>query len=121
MLTVKSAIALDWSYIIPIMCKIFSNRFVPGPWHMGKYSKIVNAWACIWTIFVSIIFVCPTVYPVAADTMNYTIVILVAIFVFSGIYYAISGRKFYIGPITETEIIDGERPGKERESITVMR
>lgn len=63
------AIALDWSYCIPIMCKLMFGKFEPGPWHMGPLSWIVNLWACLWTLFVSIIFVLPTAMPVAADNV----------------------------------------------------
>jgi amino acid transporter len=64
------AIALDWSYCIPIACKLMFGRFEPGPWHMGVFGKYVNAWACLWTLFVSIIFILPTVRPVAAATVS---------------------------------------------------
>lgn len=98
------AIALDWSYCksspidvsldtvadevrigVPIFCKLVFGRFKPGPWHMGKFGYFVNAWACIWTLFVSvsniedwkrmssrlttsvqIVFIVPTVRPVTA-------------------------------------------------------
>jgi amino acid transporter len=65
------AIALDWSYCIPILCKLLFGNFKPGPWHMGKFSKFVNAWACLWTLFVSIIFILPTSMPVTAITVSY--------------------------------------------------
>jgi predicted neutral ceramidase superfamily lipid hydrolase len=66
-----TAIALDWSYVIPIICKIFYGRFEPGPWNMGKASFYVNAWACIWTVFVTIIFILPTVRPVTANNVSW--------------------------------------------------
>lgn len=47
------AIALDWSYVIPIICKLVWGKFQPGPWHLGKFSWYINAWACTWTLFVS--------------------------------------------------------------------
>lgn len=51
------AICLDCSYCIPIACKIIwgKEKFVPGPWHMGKAGYWVNIWACLWTLFVTII------------------------------------------------------------------
>ena len=64
------AIALDWSYCIPILCKLFFGRFRRGPWHLGRASVFVNVWACIWTAFVSVIFLFPTFMPVAADTVR---------------------------------------------------
>ncbi|KAK0284486.1 polyamine transporter tpo5 [Friedmanniomyces endolithicus] len=98
------AIALDWSYCIPIVCKLAFGKFERGPWHLGKFSPFINIWACIWTLFVSIIFVMPTALPVTADTMNYAIVYLGAILFFSMLYWVVRGRKFYTGPLIEAEI-----------------
>ncbi|UJR16758.1 hypothetical protein I4U23_003658 [Adineta vaga] len=96
-------IALDWSYCIPIICKmIFSSRtgrYTPGPWNLGKFSWIINCWSVIWTLFVSIIFLMPTTRPVTAENMNYAAVILVGILTFAMIYWYIGGaREKYIGP-----------------------
>lgn len=93
------------------------GRFEPGPWHMGKLSFWVNLWAVLWTAFVSVIFLFPTFYPVTADNMNYAIVIMGAIFVASGVYWVISGRKFYVGPISETQILEGVETEKEKERM----
>jgi len=60
------AIALDWSYCIPIMCKLLFGKFEKGPWNLGAFSTFVNAYACLWTLFVSIIFILPTIKPVTA-------------------------------------------------------
>lgn len=126
------AIAMDWSYCIPIACKLIYGKFEPGPWHMGKLGWYVNAWALIWTAFVSVIFLFPTFYPVTTENMNFagnvtsfpllndkltitSVVILAAIFFCAGVYWVISGRKFYIGPIAETQIVEGVAPPKEEE------
>lgn len=104
------AIALDWSYCIPIACKlIWSDNFVPGPWHLGKFSKAVNIWACTWTLFVSIIFILPTVRPVTALSMNYASAFLALIFIAATVYWWAGGRKWYTGPITEAEVVEEER------------
>ncbi|KAJ0119954.1 mino acid permease [Diaporthe amygdali] len=101
------AIALDWSYCIPILCKLLFNKFERGPWHLGPASIFVNIWACSWTAFVSVIFLFPTVRPVAADTMNYAVVILAFVLLFSLVYWFIAGRKYYVGPRTEAHVVDG--------------
>jgi amino acid permease (GABA permease) len=100
------AIALDWSYCIPIACKLLFGKFEPGPWNMGVFGKFVNAWACLWTLFVSIIFILPTVRPVTAQTMNYAAVFLVFILACAAIFWYISGRKNYSGPVIEAEGYD---------------
>ncbi|PMD64108.1 amino acid transporter [Hyaloscypha bicolor E] len=111
------AIALDWSYCIPIACKLMFGKFEPGPWHMGVFSKYVNAWACLWTLFVSIIFILPTVRPVTALTMNYASVFLVFILGCAAIFWYISGRKYYSGPVIEAEGYEsnGEAPALDGE------
>lgn len=75
-----TAIAMDWSYCIPIFCKIFFGKFQPGPWYMGKWGVVVNAYACIWTAFVSIIFLFPNFQPVTVDTMNWASMLYLSLF-----------------------------------------
>ncbi|KAL8719965.1 MAG: hypothetical protein Q9225_003113 [Loekoesia sp. 1 TL-2023] len=103
-----TAIALDWSYCIPIFCKMVFGQFEPGPWHLGKFSFLVNAYACIWTLFVTIIFILPTVRPVGADTMNYAIAFLGGILIFAAFFWYISGKKFYTGPLVEAQVEENE-------------
>jgi amino acid transporter len=67
------AIALDWSYCIPIICKLLFGRFEPGPWHLGKASYYINVWACLWTAFGSVIFMFPTMMPVAPETVSFSL------------------------------------------------
>ncbi|KAH8697883.1 putative amino acid permease [Talaromyces proteolyticus] len=105
-----TAIALDWSYIIPVVCKLFFGRFEPGPWHMGKFSVLVNWWAVIWTTFVSIIFFFPTAEPVTGENMNYAIVFMAFIMLCALVYWYVRGKKFYVGPIKET-VVQGHSTG----------
>lgn len=114
-----TAIALDWSYCIPIFCRLVFGRFEPGPWNLGKAGKFVSAWACIWTFFVSIIFIMPTIRPVTAENMNYAIVYLAGILVFSALYWYIQGRKFYTGPVVEAEMTpeDGSQARSSDEEV----
>ena len=46
--------------------------------------------------------------------MNYAVVILAAILLFSGVWWVISGRRHYVGPISETQVIDGLQTEKEK-------
>lgn len=105
-----TAIALDWSYIIPVVCKLLFNRFERGPWHLGKFSTAINIWAIIWTVFVSIIFFFPTSRPVSGETMNYAIVFMAFILLCSTVYWYARGKQFYVGPVKET-IIQGQGQG----------
>ncbi|EME86878.1 uncharacterized protein MYCFIDRAFT_56217 [Pseudocercospora fijiensis CIRAD86] len=102
-----TAIALDWSYCIPIFCRLAFGQFQPGPWNLGPiFGPLTSAWACIWTFFVTIIFIMPTIRPVTAENMNYAIVYLAGILFFSTIYWFSRGRRFYTGPVVEAEVAD---------------
>lgn len=111
------AIALDWSYCVPIACKLMFGKFTPGPWHMGKLSFFVNMWALIWTTFVTIIFILPVLLPVTGDNMNYAIVFLAAILLFSMIFWYLGGRKHYTGPLIEAQIRDEAGSNSESDGI----
>lgn len=63
------AIALDWSYGIPIVCKLVFGRFEPGPWSLGRASWLVNVWACVWTVFITVPFNPPSP-PTTADSRH---------------------------------------------------
>jgi amino acid transporter len=65
------AIALNWSYCIPIICKLLYGRFERGPWHLGPLSVSVNVCTCIWNAFMSVIFLFPTVRPVKPDNVRF--------------------------------------------------
>ena len=65
-----TAIALDWSYCIPIICKLSYGKFERGPFHLGWASAPINCWAVVWTMFVTIIYVQPTIRPVTAQNVN---------------------------------------------------
>lgn len=73
---------------------------------MGRFGRFVNAWACLWTLFVSIIFILPTVRPVTALTMNYAVAFLALILLAALICWYLRGRRYYTGPITEAVIIE---------------
>ena len=65
-----TAIALDWSYVIPIICKMAYGKFERGPFHLGWASWWINAWAVVWTFFVTIIYVQPTIRPVTPQNVS---------------------------------------------------
>ena len=99
-----TSIAMDWSFVIPILCKLFSNKFEPGPWHMGKLSFYVNVWSCIWNLIATIIFLLPMYRPVTAENMNYGIAYVVGILACAISYWILAGRKWYVGPLHEAQV-----------------
>ncbi|RKU49674.1 hypothetical protein DL546_009786 [Coniochaeta pulveracea] len=110
------AIALDWSYCIPIICKLVFGRFERGPWHLGKASPFLNAWAICWTSFVSVIFLFPTFRPVEPNNMNYAVVILAFVMILATAYWYIHGRTYYVGPRVTAQLHNDGIVPVDRES-----
>lgn len=101
------AIATDWSYVVAIGAYLFNgDKFgvEKGPFNMGRFSKIVNAYAIIWTVVVSVVFISPNYLPVTAENMNYTILLLGFGFIGAGGWWILGARNFYHGPATGSHL-----------------
>ncbi|KAJ3096382.1 hypothetical protein HK100_005585 [Physocladia obscura] len=100
-----ATIAMDWSYCIPIVYKIYychitkELTFAPGPFTMGpRLGLVINIIAVLWTAFVSSILVLPTVMPATVDNMNYASLITVGTLFLSVVWFYLDARKWYKGP-----------------------
>ncbi|AWU73539.1 uncharacterized protein C5L36_0A01450 [Pichia kudriavzevii] len=101
------AICTDWSYIIVLFLFALNREKmgVPrGPFHMGKLSKFVMLYGVTWTVFLSIVFIFPNYMPVNKENMNYTVVILGAVFIGAGGWYAIDAKKWFKGPLGNVDV-----------------
>jgi amino acid transporter len=63
-------VALNVSYLLPIVCKLVYGRFERGPWHLGWWSLPLNVVAVVWNLFVSVIFFLPTRMPVTMENVS---------------------------------------------------
>ncbi|KAH8116138.1 amino acid/polyamine transporter I [Phellopilus nigrolimitatus] len=100
-----TAVALDLSYMIPIIAKVCiavqndaSVEFVPGPFYMGKWGYAVNVYAILWTLLETGILIMPQVNPVSASTMNYAGPIMGFVCGASWIWYKLYWHRYYLGP-----------------------
>jgi len=79
--------------------------FVWGPWCLpGIFGTINNAYACVYMIYVIFWSVWPPATPVAADTMNYSIVVTGGVMILSGVWYVVRGHREFKGPIDERRV-----------------
>ncbi|KAK8242290.1 amino acid permease, variant [Phyllosticta capitalensis] len=98
-----TAPALDLSYVAVIVARrVYEGRgtvapFAAGPYTLGRWSKLFNAVACLWVLFISVILFFPTHWPVDAANMNYAVVVAAAIALFSFGWWWISGRGHFNG------------------------
>jgi len=100
-----SVIGLYTSYVTPIFLRITSgrNRLVPGPFSLGKWYLPIGAIACSWVAFIVILLLFLPESGPTADSMNYAVVIIMAVFIFASISWIVSARKWFKGPVTTAE------------------
>ncbi|KAI0677734.1 amino acid transporter [Trametes maxima] len=96
-----SVIGLYLSYIVPIFLRITSGRtkLKPGPFTLGKWYLPIGVVAVCWVAFIVVILCFPPEIHPSAATMNYTVVIIMAVFVFAAISWVVSARKWFKGPV----------------------
>jgi hypothetical protein len=71
---------------------------VVGKWHLGGWSPIINVLAIIWVIFISVLFMLPTVRGATRDTFNYAPLALALTLGALTIWYFVSVRHWFTGP-----------------------
>ena len=54
--------------------------------------------AVIWVVFITILFMLPTVSPIGWGNFNYTVVAVVVVLGFAWIYWAVSAKNWFKGP-----------------------
>ncbi|TFK85162.1 amino acid transporter [Polyporus arcularius HHB13444] len=112
-----SVIALYTSYITPIILRLTSGRrtFEPGPFSLGKWHMPVGIVAVMWTAFLIVLFVFPSGPHPTAETMNYTIVVIMAVFTFASLSWIFSARTWFKGPVRT--IGQGEEAHEDSEKL----
>ena len=94
-----ATIGLYIAYVIPTFLRLRQGEnFKRGPWHLGRWSYVVGWIAVVWVAIITILFMLPTVSPVTGKTFNYTIVAVVAVIGFAGIYWLVSAKNWFTGP-----------------------
>jgi len=99
-----ATIGLYISYGIPILLRvIYRDEFVRGPFHLGIFSYPVALAAVMWLVFISIAFLLPSLNPVNSQTLNYSVVAVGIVLIYSVVFWLISARKWYTGPIRQIQ------------------
>jgi len=95
-----AVIGLYIAYGLPILLRLLSGeRFVRGPWHLGRWSYVVGWIAVIWIAFIAILFVLPQVAPGnTTTTFNYAPVAVGVVLLYAGGYWFLSARNWFKGP-----------------------
>ncbi|AUG82136.1 amino acid permease [Kitasatospora sp. MMS16-BH015] len=97
--TSVSVIGLYLAYVIPVYLRLRQgDSFERGPWHLGRWSKVIGSVAVGWTVLITVLFMLPTVSPITALSFNYTPVAIGAVLGFAGVWWLVSARHWFTGP-----------------------
>ncbi|HXC81473.1 MAG TPA: amino acid permease [Trebonia sp.] len=94
-----ATIGLYVAYVMPTFLRLrLGSSFKRGPWHLGRWSRPVGIVAVTWVCIISVLFMLPTTSPIGWGDFNYTVIAVVAVVGFAGIWWLISAHKWFTGP-----------------------
>lgn len=94
-----AVIGLYIAYVMPTFLRLRQgDDFRRGPWHLGRWSRLVGMIAVGWVAFITVLFMLPQVSPVTVGTFNYAPVAVLAVLGFAGIWWLVSARTWFTGP-----------------------
>jgi amino acid transporter len=110
--TSVATIGLYVAYILPVILRFRAgDSFESGPWSLGRWYKPLNIIAMIWVLFISILFIMPvtdTAVPWNSNfdykTANYTPLVFLIVMGAVGIWWLVSARHWFKGPIHTIEM-----------------
>ncbi len=98
------------SLAIPTFLRVTVARrtFVPGPWHLGRFSLPVGITSVIFVTLIFMILVFPPEYPIKKDWSNFNFapLVIAGVLLFVNAWWLVSARKRFRGRlrnITEEE------------------
>jgi amino acid transporter len=98
--TAINVIGITPAYAIPVLLRLRAgDRFQPGPWSLGRWSRPVGWTAVTWVAFVTVLFCLPQSSPVTVDTMNYASVALAVVLILATVWWY-AARRSYGTPTT---------------------
>jgi len=94
-----AVIGLYIAYVIPVFLRLRAgDRFTPGPWRLGRWSRPIGVIAVLWVIFIVVLFLLPQASPITALNFNYAPVAVGVVLVFAGGWWLLSARRWFTGP-----------------------
>ena len=97
--------------VILVLLPYGRRKFIPGPFYFGKWlTRAICLVASCWSVFIIVLAMFPDSKAVDKESMNYTVVINVGVWILSLAYYYTWGYRVYTGPKSnlDEEYIDGE-------------
>ncbi|EPS70270.1 hypothetical protein M569_04490, partial [Genlisea aurea] len=100
---IVSVCTIGWvgSYAVPIFARLVMNEsdFNPGPFYLGRASRIICLVAFIWICYTCAAFLLPTSYPITFNTFNYAPVAIGVVLCSIMLWWIVDARKWFKGPV----------------------
>jgi amino acid transporter len=119
-----TTIGLYVAYVTPIYLRLRAgDQFQPGAWNLGKHYKWMGWVSVIWAALMIVVFSLPFVpagvpgrdeFDVTA--VNYAPVVNLALFAAVGIWWAVSAKHKFTGPVRNIEFDDAMGIVEEEET-----
>ncbi len=91
-----AVIGLYIAYVVPVFLRRLTPEFVPGPWHLGRWSPIIGWMAVGWVVLICILFVLPPAYPITVNTFNYAPVAVVVVLIIATVFWQLGGKRTFM-------------------------
>jgi hypothetical protein len=92
--------------VIPVFLRLRDRDFQVGVWNLGKWSRPIGWTAVVWVVLICVMFMLPTVYPIVALTFNYTVVAVAVVLGGAALWWVLSARKWFTGPVQNISTAD---------------
>ncbi|KAG7661102.1 uncharacterized protein J8A68_005393, partial [[Candida] subhashii] len=103
--------------ILLVLLPVGRKRFVKGQFYLGNFwSTFINFASVCWIMFVIVLCMFPNSKQVNKETMNYTVVINVGVWLLSLVYFFVYGYKTYKGTRSN---LDDESSGSSSDAEVV--
>ena len=93
--TAINVIGITPAYAIPVFLRLRAgDRFQPGPWTLGRWSKPIGWVAVVWVACVTVLFCLPQSSPVTVDSMNYASIALAVVLILASVWWYVARRSY---------------------------
>ncbi|MFE7119051.1 amino acid permease [Streptomyces sp. NPDC057654] len=93
--TAISVVGFTPAYAIPVLLRlIHPKKWTPGPWTLGRWSRLIGWIAVAWATVVTGLFMLPQTSPVTLTTANYTLVATTVVLLLAAVWWRF-GRSSY--------------------------
>ncbi|GAA5166189.1 amino acid permease [Amycolatopsis dongchuanensis] len=94
-----ATVGLYVAYVIPVFLRVRKgDAFERGPWHLGRWGRLVGIVASVWVALIFVLFMLPQASPITVRTFNYTPVAFVVVLGGAAVWWFASARKWFTGP-----------------------